>query len=961
MHAFINEVNGQIPFYINYDTKNGLPSNEVYDVEIDESGLIWFTTDRGVCTFDGYIFRTYTTKTGLADNTNFEIFKDSKQRLWFNGYNGKLSYYENNQFHHYLHNDFLKAKNLSWVANVIESKKGDFFFTTSRTKDLSLFSFSLNSPPLKIHESTLLNDFETIKNQDGLLVTFDNNGFYFTKSNYSNLAPFLASKIDSFFLHFTEKTVYKTNPNSKYAQQYSVDDGIIQSTFVSSEKDIWVCSTNGVYRFINGHLNSEPIHYFKNFMITNMIEDYEGNYWMTTLNNGILFIPSFKIKILELPHQASKRNRVLSIGNLENHIVFGTADSRLISYNLLEQEKKEFHLKEILQIEYLTKNDNELQTWNLKIKENEKNIILKKTKVSSHNHSKKLRNNSYLSFGGAGFKVTGNEIEPKSSSLLKKPFFEKIMSVEQECNNDIWMGTTHGLYKVENSNFEKITKIHHSQTDTFGRVNKLHIDKFENKWIATIGNGLFYHTPTQTFKLTKSDGLSSNLINYVITSNDSTVWVGTNNGLNVFRYNFVNDSLSISSIRKLSTVDGLPSNFINSIRYWKKYIWLATNNGISYFEEDIIDKTTTKPVPIHINELSTSESKYSTMDSIVLQYYENDIFINYTGISFKKTVDRLFYRYRLNLSTATTTWFYTNEKNIRYNNLKAGKYSFEVAAQNKSGLWSSPAVITFEIKPHFTKTLWFQLLCLLLIVGFTILLFLYQLKRIEKKELKKHQLQSFSLRVREAELLALRNQMNPHFVFNSLNSIQNFIFQRDIRKANYYIAKFSSLIRKSLWYTRLDIIDLEEEIKFLKEYLELESMRFPDKFISEFIIEDDLDVYELMVPSLLFQPILENIVKHAFKNLKTKGIITFRVSKKNETHFNIYIQDNGPGILLSPKLNDHLNHKSIGIEIIKNRIKLLNERKIGLQASVSFKNMSELNPKETGLQVHFILPIVYSE
>ena len=201
--------------------------------------------------------------------------------------------------------------------------------------------------------------------------------------------------------------------------------------------------------------------------------------------------------------------------------------------------------------------------------------------------------------------------------------------------------------------------------------------------------------------------------------------------------------------------------------------------------------------------------------------------------------------------------------------------------------------------------------------------------------------------------------MNPHFVFNSLNAIQSFMFKNDIENANYYMSKFSVLMRNSLQYTRLDFISLRDEIDFVKTYLELETMRFSGKFDYIINIEDSVDLDFIQIPSLLLQPILENSIKHAFKNINYTGLIILEVTEKDENSLEVYIRDNGVGVagVIEKKTNLNEKHKSFGLEIVKERIALLNSGAFNTKASIDLVNISDIKKDETGFQVHFILPI----
>ncbi len=973
--CFIN-LSGQDPYYINYDTKDGLPSSEVYDIEVDQNGLVWFTTDRGVCTYDGYDFKTYTTKDGLADNTNFEIYRDSKERLWFTGYSGKVSIYEHGNFKPYVYNDsLLKILNGQWVEQLIESKKHSLCFTITKRKEAEVFSFDVDIYPHALKK-------EEYDIEDGLL-KLDSivpaKTLYFHKRDYSKgtryipLRSVLAIKSKSGWISYNKHTVFLLDSNGAKVQSYDLSynsKNIIDFIFLDKFENLWTSTSNGLFCFKNGDLLEPPLSFFENQYISSITLDKENNYWVSTTQNGVYLVPDFGINVKRL--SSTEKEPYFSIGKLKEHIVFGSSNSRIVSVNKFGEKEIIFNGDAIhnkRQIRNFSKIKDELHFEFYKIIEKEKNCTISDGFPDINTSILlPLPDSVLLVSNYKGFFITNENNKTLFSN--SDSFKKRTTTIVQDLDETIWFGTLDGLFKVNEYQYRDWQQILSNGQDPFGRVNDIHIDHLNNRWISTIGNGLFYHTNDQLFQIKNIDGLNSNLINHTVVTNDSILWVATNKGLNAFNYKFENDTLIYSKIKSLTTVDGLSSNYIYDIDYWNNEIWLATNDGICHFDPNVINRTFPS-VKVKIDDLMVNDSSFTISDKLVFKPNQNDVYINYTGISFRKESGQVFYKYRLRSEIQTPEWFYTNEKSTRYNDLDAGMYTFEVAAQNKSGDWSPVSTsFSFEIQAHFTETTWFKTISVLFGFGIISLIAFYQIKRIQSKEQEKRKLQEAQLQIKEtrlqlqsAELSSLRNQMNPHFVFNSLNSIQNFIFKKDVEKANYYLSKFSGLMRDSLQYTRLDYITLQEEINFIKNYLELEKMRFADKFEIKIEVEDSLDIDFIMVPSLLLQPVLENSVKHAFKNIKAKGLVEVTVSERDEDSLDFFIRDNGPGILsdIERGASKKTGHKSLGLEIIRDRIKLLNDTHHKTKASVEFTNLSDLNEDKTGLQVHFILPIKYKQ
>ncbi len=180
--------------------------------------------------------------------------------------------------------------------------------------------------------------------------------------------------------------------------------------------------------------------------------------------------------------------------------------------------------------------------------------------------------------------------------------------------------------------------------------------------------------------------------------------------------------------------------------------------------------------------------------------------------------------------------------------------------------------------------------------------------------------------IREAEMQTLRSQMNPHFIFNTLNSINSYIIENKREVASEYLTTFSKLMRNILDLSKHEIITLEKEISTLKLYMELEALRLENKFDYTIILDKKIEPELVKIPPLIIQPFVENAIWHGLHNKKENGHIFIRVDEKDKNQLSVTVEDNGIGRKASSLLKkQQLNHKSYGIEITMNRLQLLNE------------------------------------
>ncbi len=953
---------GQDPSFINYDTKDGLPSSEVYVVEMDESGLLFFSTDRGVTTFDGYDFKTYTTKDGLADNTNFQIFKDSKNRLWFAGYSGEITIYEDEKFSPYQYNDSLKSiVQYFWIDFIAETDNDSLVLSKHFLTSKSIIKLSKSEKPRTVDIENLKEYENRIHLEDYLIIPFGDTELAFGSklNNEQNYQISYGKKSEKNWLHIVKDSLFKINSNGEVLEFYKSNEKLT-NLYQDQKGNLLVYGKQGLLFFSEGNLNRQPKLYFENIQITDVLQDKESNYWITTLKQGIIFVPSFEIKTLLLPPEIS--NRFLSIGHLENNILFGGENREVLQCDKNNACQTSYIKSNFNKaIKHITPNDNSLFFSGHEAIEKDGTVSISQSD-SYYYFVLNLADGNKIRFGELGFYIIKNNGEKITEFLNSgNPFLEKSTKVIQSRDGTIWYGSLGGLYFIDDA-YRHIKPYYAKQNESLGRISDIIEDKNNNLWVSTIGNGLYYcnTSKNKNYKFGKEEGLNSDLINNMLLQNDTTLWIGTNKGVDIINFEIIDNSVRIHNVKSLTTKDGLISNFINDIDYWNNKIYLATNKGINYFSPAIVEKEY-GPVPIQIKELIVSDSIFPVQDNLEFDYDENDVFIRFTGLNFRNNKDEDFYKYRLKTNKNKAAWFYTNEKNIRYNDLAPGNYLFEVNAQNNSSEWNpNAASISFTIHPHFSQTLWFKIFGALTILGLFALFYFWQIKRLRLRDEVNRKLENALFRTREAELSALRNQMNPHFVYNALNSIQNFIFKKDFEKANYYLVKFSRLMRSSLNFSRLDLISIKEELSFLNDYIELEKMRFPNKFICKFIVEEELPANSLMIPSLLLQPVLENVVKHAFKDIQYPGELEVHFSQNNLEQLKIRIEDNGPGLVNNSKnkITQDSAHQSLGLEIIKNRINLINESNPTIESSMTFINKSQ--PDNTGLKVIFLLPIKYN-
>jgi hypothetical protein len=362
-------------------------------------------------------------------------------------------------------------------------------------------------------------------------------------------------------------------------------------------------------------------------------------------------------------------------------------------------------------------------------------------------------------------------------------------------------------------------------------------------------------------------------------------------------------------------------------------------------------------------------TQVNDLDELSLKYDQNTIGIEAGIIDYYSRKDKI--RYKFGQNGKEGEWQYPPDHIIRYESLSPGSYRLVVQSSNINNEFNSPEkILLININPAFWNTWWFRIVASIFVLSIFYLVIRYRTRQRFKLQLERSgkEKQIAELKLRSAELQqqrtememqALRAQMNPHFIFNSLNSINRFILQNDRAQASEYLTKFSKLVRMILQNSQASLITLESELESLDLYLNLESLRFNYHFDYNITIPKDLDKEVLQVPPLILQPYVENAIWHGLMHKEEKGHLDIDISE-NDDHLFLKIKDNGVGRAKAKALSSKsaTKHKSMGLRITENRIAIL--QKNGSQESpVTIHDLTSDDGTATGTEVIIKMPLIY--
>ncbi|MEO6483659.1 MAG: histidine kinase [Ferruginibacter sp.] len=448
-----------------------------------------------------------------------------------------------------------------------------------------------------------------------------------------------------------------------------------------------------------------------------------------------------------------------------------------------------------------------------------------------------------------------------------------------------------------------------------------------------------YHISTGSIDLfTKQTGIISTVINNIVSDKEGNAWIATEGGL-VF-YN--KQKMKFSSYTK---ADGLPDDNVTGANFTddtKKVLFLGFAKTYCLLEPK--DFLLEKAVPENIiTTVEVNGELFPVNEAQLFSYDRNSISFSFTGINFNQGQQN---NYACILEGFDQSWKYPGtERKINYINLSPAKYIFKVKSANHQGEWNEvPATFSFEIKPPFWQRWWFRVL-LIVVAGFG---FYYFIKRREAAIQKEN---TTKLQMSELRMQALRAQMNPHFIFNSLNSIQNYILSNNTIDAASYLSKFAKLMRRILDQSKHNFLPLGEVMETLKMYVEIEAFRFNNEFAYTFNVEEDDDLLDARVPPMLFQPFVENAILHGL--MPKPGDKKLSVSCKLVHHsVEIIIEDNGTG---RTQQQPKAGHESQAGKLTAGMLESLQQLQ-NIKATIDIIDKKE-NDTAAGTMVKIVLPL----
>ena len=977
------KTSAQQPYMWHITEEDGLPSMEVYNILQDSRGYVWIGTDNGLCRYDGKHFKTYYHPKQRGKSFSY-LQEDNKQRIWALNFAGQIFYIENDSmklfepFEKIYKSNFprfcIDNKGHLWIISeknppcYYDFEKQKFYFL-SGFKD----TFVLSAYADKKGNVVIVSDSIYLFRNQKIVRTFGSSKML-TYSRFD----------DEFYILGTKQhpdIIFKLNPQKGLIpiNNFALKQNKSRVTdFISfNEKNRWLLTYNGAHHITSDQQELTILgHLLKGNVVSWLTKDNEGNYWLSTLKNGIFVIPSDKVWLLNDENSALSNNRIVKIaehsdGNLYlaggNGVisVFNPEKNKLLySFSVSSENKDVDALAIDRKNGLLFGQATNLFIYDINKKNITKNIIgFSSVKdISFDKYSNFLVASNYQSFYVLNNKNKQScyyhQFAFKSlheyNVNIPEPYLGVSLRVQRttsaqirEQDTTLWIGYVDGLYYYKNG-------IQHSLKTQQGDhiyVTDMSLSADGTLWVATVQQGLFAIKDTSIIlNLTTHNGLKSNFIR-CLKSNNNIVWFGTDKGVQGYE-------IGQGKLIQFTREDGLVTNDVMDIHIKNKMVYLATSKGFQWFDQSSLATNKVTP-PIYITDFLVNDSSYYQNGYRTINYNQNNIAITYNAITLSSR-GNMQYAYRMIGLDSNWTIVPSSENIARFNALQPGNYTFEVKAINEDGIQSTfPAVTTFIISTPYWQKGWFIALALLLAFGLVSLGFIIRIKVINKRSKLEREKNKLEVALRSSQLAALKVQMNPHFIFNALNSIQEFILTNEKKLANSYLGKFSDLMRLYLDMSNKISITLSEEIRAMELYLELEAMRFEENFNYTLTVSPQLKTDDIKIPAMIIQPYVENAIKHGLlhKRNNRKLSVSF-VSDGNSDMLVCTVADNGIGRKQSQELNNIRNrtYTSFATGATQKRLELLNAEK-KIRISVLYDDLMNEDGTAAGTTVTLNIPI----
>lgn len=927
------------PFYQLIENKFPTSTN-IFQSLVDSRGYSWFCSTGGVSKYDGYTAENFGKDEGLGDRIILRLFEDYMGRIWAYSSAGNLFYLEGREFRPFEFNkelsDLIKGDKLSsfyldhsGTLHIGHYTKGYFTVSPEGLIEEQIIADSSNfGIGLIMLDDTIPFCFSLLRMALGHRLR-GNVTFY--NKDLSVKDQFQIYNATEEFEHYAYTLRFIQRQNGGYLLSY--DDRLVEmdssgkllSVLKQRGRIVWIFEGHdqAIYVGMSGHgLNritqnqdGEDLseYWFEEDHVSSISQDEEGGLWVTSVVEAPKYIPHLELKQYAKFLDTDDYIRCVAHGRFEEKY-YATRAAKLIWER---NGKASAHFP-------INANGNALLgTISTMMFDTASNLLwIGGTK--DHDH--------VVTFDGKEFRLLpGLDIERDMGQI-------RVLSVD-EFRDCIWIGTSGYLHKVVD---ERI--VEQIQLGT-GPIRK--VLPTRNEIYVGTAEGLIVYKPglDHTINLIQDSLLNTHVFDMEFF--DGELWLGTlkhhliryDTALKtvsqmvpiqseVYDIQVVNDQMWFKSSRGLvrtTLADGqlLSETFDLSYRMGPRSTnWLLISSkeiiiaqAERIFQLNKVDFPQPKSrFPIYIEEVRINNTDTTFSSTYNLDFDQNFITLRYSAVS-NKYGDNIMYRYML--KGVDRRWVETRERKVQYTTLPPGDYTFQLFARGMYDDWpAEPLEMRFIISSPYWKSWWFILLCSFSILSLCTGLIWYRLQQLSIRS-------ELQIALAQSQHRALSAQLKPHFLFNAMNSIHNYIRKNDKEKSSEYLLRFSKFIRQILSNSSETIVSIDEELRLVKMYLEVEQMRFGDKLKYEIEVDPSIDISMQKIPVQLIQPYVENAIWHGLMHKEEPGTVRIKLQLKGDNLVCV-IEDDGIGRKAAQSFaKKQSDHRSVGMILNRDRLTLM--------------------------------------
>jgi len=997
----------QVVSFSHLNTSNGLSDNYVQSLVIDKNGFLWTGTADGLNMYDGYTITSWfkSSQTGLPSDTIRQLYCDSRNRIWVTT-PGQVAWAgEDKKFHavvlpgkkelftchsvfettnygvilftangHFYFNETKKQwEKIGWLSETINNNRFNTAVAVSKDRGAYVYEQKIIVVDYKtqkiILEKNIPNAVTACRYNDNAIAVATRHG------NVSVIDIATQQDLKTYYI-YNENDGKKSSP--RVTEMIKASDGSLAIATVLAGLSVIDSTTGSVNVYKHDPLNSASV---SANVLYRVFCGKDGDLVVGTQSSGVSICNiNNKTAVYKKLFRDTKGNifdgHINTMAEDKDGFLWITALDRLIRWdkkNNISTFYQYFFNDPALGPRYLETRtlciDKKERMWVSAVgagvalfdkKNGTFRLVTKDTSLGPavrNNYVNALMEDSEGniwagSFGGMYLINPGNHhITVFYNHPLLKELNEKVViSFCEDNEKRIWIGTQRfGVYCYDREN-NSLTNYTVADGLLNSTASSLVADRYGNIYTTHL-NGFSVIAPDGKIRnFSKANGMRYPRCESILTD-DNYVWIANNKCL--VRYNPSNNQLEYFEENAGISTDGF--RFDAACKSRDGVLYFGTHRGINYFNPSQI-KNNTAQLRVNIYQVTLPDSviRFDNSQSIKTGFAQNSVQFNFTAINLTGSRN-IAYQYML--EGFDKDWQKGNDIHFaRYPSLPSGKYIFKVKASIDKINWVNAGnEIALRITPPLWKRWWFIAVSVVLLLAIIIGIVQFRINRIRYKERLKT---IYNKKISETEMKALRAQMNPHFIFNSLNSINKYILKSDHATASRYLTRFAKLIRLILDNSNSKEVALSNELEALKLYIEMEALRFTNKFSYEIKVDDNVSADTLQVPPLIIQPYVENAIWHGLLHKETDGRLSVSVRKTNSNMLECIIEDNGVGRIKANELKSKsaTTGKSLGMKLTEERIAMLNQY-ASLNASIQIIDLENGNGEAAGTKVILTIPI----